>query len=87
MGLAFAQVAQAIIILCLSLAVLRHRLPGLSLVPVRWNGAILRELVSFGWKFLVPLAIINIVLTATLQWSPLFDYVSKFLKTSAGWLG
>ncbi len=45
------------------------------------------QLMSFGWKFLVPLAIINIVLTATLQWSPLFDYVSKFLKTSAGWLG
>src|SRR4030081_1971821 len=45
------------------------------------------QLMSFGWKFLVPLAIINIVLTATLQWSPLFDYVSKFLKTSVGWLG
>src|SRR6266478_1536222 len=45
------------------------------------------QLMSFGWKFLVPLAIINIVLTATLQWSPLFDYVSKFLKTSVGWGG
>jgi len=45
------------------------------------------QLMSFGWKFLVPLAIINIVLTATLQWSPLFDYMSKFLKTSAGWGG
>src|SRR5438552_7642696 len=45
------------------------------------------QLMSFGWKFLVPLAIINIVLTATLQWLPLFDYVSKFLKTSVGWLG
>jgi NADH-quinone oxidoreductase subunit H len=45
------------------------------------------QLMSFGWKFLVPLAIINIVLTATLQWLPLFDYVSKFLKTSVGWGG
>jgi len=45
------------------------------------------QLMSFGWKFLVPLAIINIVLTATLQWSPLFDYVGKFLKTSVGWGG
>src|SRR6266849_3927693 len=45
------------------------------------------QLMSFGWKFLVPLAIINIVLTATLQWSPLFDYMSKFLKTSVGWGG
>ena len=45
------------------------------------------QLLNMNWKFLVPLAIINIVLTATLQWSPLFDYVSKFLKTSVGWLG
>src|ERR1700687_2232498 len=45
------------------------------------------QLMSFGWKFLVPLAIVNIVLTATLQWLPVFDYVSKFLKTSVGWGG
>src|SRR6266542_2518599 len=45
------------------------------------------QLMSFGWKFLVPTAIINIVITATLQWSPVFDYVSKFLKTSTGWWG
>jgi len=45
------------------------------------------QLMSFGWKFLVPLAIINIVFTATLQWSGVFDYIGKFLKTSTGWGG
>ena len=45
------------------------------------------QLMDFGWKFLVPVAIINIVLTATLQWSGAFDYVAKFLKTSTGWGG
>ncbi len=45
------------------------------------------QLMSFGWKFLVPAAIINIVLTATLQWLPVLDYASKFLKTSSGWWG
>jgi NADH-quinone oxidoreductase subunit H len=45
------------------------------------------QLMAFGWKFLVPLAIINIVLTATLQWSGALDYVSKILKTSVGWGG
>jgi len=45
------------------------------------------QLMTFGWQFLVPLAIINIVVTATIQWSGLFDYVAKFLKTGAGWGG
>jgi NADH-quinone oxidoreductase subunit H len=45
------------------------------------------QLMDFGWKFLVPLAIINIFLTATLQWSGALDYVSTFLKTSIGWGG
>jgi len=45
------------------------------------------QLMAFGWKYLVPAAIINIVLTATLQWLPVFDYVSKFLKTTAGFWG
>src|SRR5438034_2073321 len=45
------------------------------------------QLMSFVWKFLVPLAIINIVVTATVQWLPVFDYVSKFLKTTTGWWG
>src|ERR1044072_6723163 len=45
------------------------------------------QLMSFGWKDLVPAAIINIVLTATLQWSGAFDYVANFLKTSTGWGG
>ncbi len=45
------------------------------------------QLMSFGWKYLVPAAIINIVLTATLQWSGAFDYVANFLKTSTGWGG
>jgi len=45
------------------------------------------QLMDFGWKFLVPVAIINIVLTATLQWSGAFDYVGKFIKTQTGWGG
>lgn len=45
------------------------------------------QLMNFGWKFLVPAAIINIVITATIQWSPLFDFVAKYLKTASGWLG
>lgn len=45
------------------------------------------QLMTFGWKYLVPAAIINIVLTATLQWLGAFDYVSQFLKTQTGWGG
>ncbi len=45
------------------------------------------QLMTFGWKYLVPGAIINIVLTATLQWLGAFDYVSQFLKTQTGWGG
>jgi NADH-quinone oxidoreductase subunit H len=45
------------------------------------------QLMDFGWKFLVPAAIINIVLTATLQWSGAFDYVGKFIRTQTGWGG
>jgi len=45
------------------------------------------QLMGFGWKFLMPLAIINIVLTATIQWSGAFDYLGKFLKTATGWGG
>jgi NADH-quinone oxidoreductase subunit H len=45
------------------------------------------QLMTFGWKFLVPAAIINIVLTATVQWLGLFDYVGQYLKTTSGWGG
>ncbi len=47
------------------------------------------QLMSFGWKFLVPLAIINIVLTATLQWSGALDWLinTLHLKTATGWWG
>jgi NADH-quinone oxidoreductase subunit H len=45
------------------------------------------QLMSFGWKYLVPAAIINIVLTATLQWTPLFDWGSGYLKTATGFWG
>src|ERR1044072_1629043 len=45
------------------------------------------QLMIFGWKYLVPAAIINIVLTATLHWSGAFDYFARFLKTSTGWGG
>src|SRR5438270_3493380 len=45
------------------------------------------QLMAFGWKFLVPAAIVNIVLTATVQWSGALDYIGKFLKTTTGWGG
>jgi NADH-quinone oxidoreductase subunit H len=45
------------------------------------------QLMSFGWKFLVPLAILNIVLTATLQGFGVIDYLGQFLKVPAGWWG
>ena len=45
------------------------------------------QLMSFGWKYLVPFAIFNIVLTATLQWAGVLDYLGAFLKTPAGWWG
>jgi len=45
------------------------------------------QLMNFGWKFLVPLAIINIVLTATLQWLGALDYLNKYLKTALGFWG
>jgi NADH-quinone oxidoreductase subunit H len=45
------------------------------------------QLMSFGWKYLVPAAIFNIVVTATIQWSGLFDWGANYLKTATGWLG
>jgi len=45
------------------------------------------QLMAFGWKYLVPAAIFNIVLTATLQWLGAFDYLAQFLKTQTGFWG
>src|SRR6266704_1198622 len=45
------------------------------------------QLMAFGWKYLMPAAIVNIVLTATLQWLGTFDYVGRLLKTATGWGG
>jgi NADH-quinone oxidoreductase subunit H len=45
------------------------------------------QLISFGWKFLMPLAILNIVVTATLQAFGVIDYLGQFLKAPAGWWG
>ncbi|HXT61407.1 MAG TPA: NADH-quinone oxidoreductase subunit NuoH [Pyrinomonadaceae bacterium] len=45
------------------------------------------QLMTFGWKYLVPAAMVNIVLTATLQWLGAFDYLAGFLKTQTGWGG
>jgi NADH-quinone oxidoreductase subunit H len=38
------------------------------------------QLMSFGWKFLLPVAILNIILTATLQFFGIVDWGNKFLK-------
>jgi NADH-quinone oxidoreductase subunit H len=45
------------------------------------------QLRSFGWKFLLPVAILNIILTATLQITGVIDAVSNFFKTTLGFLG
>ena len=45
------------------------------------------QLMTFGWKYLVPAAMVNIVLTATLQWLGAFDYINQFLKTQTGFWG
>src|SRR5258708_23210688 len=45
------------------------------------------QLMSFGWKFLVPPALITIVFPPPIEWSGLFDLVSKYIKVSTGWLG
>src|SRR5882757_5103503 len=45
------------------------------------------QLMSFGWKFLVPAAIVNIVITAMIEWSGLFDLVARYIKTPVGWGG
>jgi NADH-quinone oxidoreductase subunit H len=38
------------------------------------------QLMNFGWKFLLPVAILNIILTATLQYFGIIDWGNKFLK-------
>lgn len=45
------------------------------------------QLMSFGWKFLLPVAILNIILTATLQITGVIDVVNNFFRTSLGFLG
>jgi NADH-quinone oxidoreductase subunit H len=42
------------------------------------------QLMNFGWKFLLPVAILNIILTATLQFTGVIDTVNALFK---GWLG
>jgi NADH-quinone oxidoreductase subunit H len=38
------------------------------------------QLMNFGWKFLLPVAILNIIITATLQFFGIVDWGNKFLK-------
>ncbi|MBA3766852.1 MAG: NADH-quinone oxidoreductase subunit NuoH [Acidobacteria bacterium] len=45
------------------------------------------QLMNFGWKFLLPVAILNIILTATLQITGVIDAVNNFFRTSLGFLG
>jgi NADH-quinone oxidoreductase subunit H len=45
------------------------------------------QLMNFGWKFLLPVAILNIILTATLQITGAIDAVNNFFKTTLGFLG
>jgi NADH-quinone oxidoreductase subunit H len=45
------------------------------------------QLMNFGWKFLLPAAIFNIILTATLQITGAIDAVNNFFKATLGFLG
>jgi NADH-quinone oxidoreductase subunit H len=45
------------------------------------------QLMNFGWKFLLPVAILNIILTATLQFTGVIDAVNNFFKATLGSLG
>lgn len=45
------------------------------------------QLMNFGWKFLLPVAILNIILTATLQITGVIDAVNNFFRTTLGFLG
>lgn len=45
------------------------------------------QLMNFGWKFLLPVAILNIILTATLQITGAIDAVNNFFKATLGFLG
>ena len=45
------------------------------------------QLMNFGWKFLLPVAILNIILTAVLQITGVIDAVSNFFRTNLAFLG
>jgi NADH-quinone oxidoreductase subunit H len=45
------------------------------------------QLMNFGWKFLLPVAILNIIVTAILQITGAIDSVNAFFKTTLGFLG
>ena len=45
------------------------------------------QLMDFGWKFLMPLALLNIFLTATLQAFGVVDAVNGWFKSTLGFLG
>jgi O-antigen/teichoic acid export membrane protein len=53
MGLAYAQVLQGVTSAVITWLVLRSVVPGLPLVPRRWDYAIFRELLGFGWRLQV----------------------------------
>jgi NADH-quinone oxidoreductase subunit H len=45
------------------------------------------QLMNFGWKFLLPVAILNIILTATLQFTGVIDAVNNLFKSALSFLG
>ena len=45
------------------------------------------QLMDFGWKFLMPLALVNIVLTATLQAFGVVDGVGDWFRLHLSFLG
>jgi O-antigen/teichoic acid export membrane protein len=74
-GVAVAQVLQAAGLLLVAWWLLKRQLPSLPIVPYRWNGKVLREMMGYGLSF-----------QAISVMSMLFDPVAKALMSKFGGL-
>src|SRR5690348_13632817 len=75
-GVAYAQLAQNLLALAAAWMCLRHYLPGLPILPLRWQARALRTMLAYGMK----------LQATTVAWL-LFDPAAKFLISLFGSLG